>query len=1155
MYSNISNIVLFFPGQSSDREVKLNEKVSVLSINPMKKAVYNAGRLTLLLLSLLSPFLSAITNTVEAAPDLLRWSTVDTPSDVDNVIISPSEVNSYAIGPDGETVYAVDVPGDLGGGGIYSSGKLYKSDDGGISWNLDATDSLIEAGAFMPVWNVTTAPDDANLIAAITSGGLGGPAQIYFSKDGGANWQFASAGITLAAGEFLSSIDISALTAGGLRYIATGTRSGAASGTIWTLKYVPTGLSTWADQSIAPSTGWTAADVIDVKFSPNYTSDSSITAITANALGMHIYLGSHDLIANDTDWKTNEGYPVFMEDVNYVMSAGISPDHTRIITAQLDLPEDFLGTNSDMRIYYLCTDSVAANTQAGIYRVDDTEVHRINPATSLRVSSIDYYGTLEEGILLAGEVTVDPGQASAQVWRTETPTQNAPVWNDAERPPTGGANSGYANAQVMWGPDGDYAYCGTSSAPVDLGGLPNWPFCYLSGARLDESAFSVSPYSPAYATQLSLANKDIDTETGDLWNQLSIIDTELSRLSDSASVQTRTGEGYDVLYMSSLNTNGAVAFNFDSIWRNSSGGTGRHWERILCIDSSDSGIVLRINPRTHYEDISIGNRSNTIVAGDRGTASVFYSSSEGQIWFSPASMGVPATIQIVDITLSNEGIMHVLSNDGFVYTATLGPFNWSQMSIPLDNFHTISSPMKNPDYEGEERTYEDWIVIGSATTGRSAYVDLTDDDARFTVLPPVPVTGNVYIIFDEQFEINGYLYSASNDIVGNRGEIYRWEMDESTRWDILNPINRAFYGLAQRNRALYGLWNRATPPENPPGADRTLDPRINLVHPPEWDSLTQGLPEPGDINFPVRFNDEPQALHISSDGVNNKLWAIDNRIYNFTNKIGCLWMYEDNMVTLGPWTTSPFSGQFLPADPVTGRADEINFQWRELLYGHGYQFQLSKNEDFSMIVMDLPVVIPPDPLAPSWIYYPDSIPSLETNHTYFWRVRARSATTGEIIRSPWSAIMYFTVNAGLPVTAEYMGPRLLFPNDDCGCRCNAPVCFSWSPFKETTAYRFELSENADMSSPLVSVEVPTTAYRYDGLLKCNTNYFWRVMSAKPYYSEWSTTFSFMTRSTQEQSLGTLLQTRNPTAWLTGSAIIYILLLAGIVIIFFKFGKR
>ena len=51
-----------------------------------------------------------------------------------------------------------------------------------------------------------------------------------------------------------------------------------------------------------------------------------------------------------------------------------------------------------------------------------------------------------------------------------------------------------------------------------------------------------------------------------------------------------------------------------------------------------------------------------------------------------------------------------------------------------------------------------------------------------------------------------------------------------------------------------------------------------------------------------------------------------------------------------------------------------------------------------------------------------------------------------------------------------------------------------------------------MSLPLVSIEVPTTSYHYQSKLKPEAAYFWSVKAEKPFSSEWSATFSFITQA-------------------------------------------
>jgi hypothetical protein len=141
----------------------------------------------------------------------------------------------------------------------------------------------------------------------------------------------------------------------------------------------------------------------------------------------------------------------------------------------------------------------------------------------------------------------------------------------------------------------------------------------------------------------------------------------------------------------------------------------------------------------------------------------------------------------------------------------------------------------------------------------------------------------------------------------------------------------------------------------------------------------------------------------------------------------------------------------------------------------------------------------------------EAMPSLECGHNYFWHTRVRHAVTGEHIRSPWSETGEFIIKVGFKVTTPYYGPQLLSPANGCGCSCVSPVNFSWSPYKETRGYWFELSQNSDMSNPMVHTLVnESTAYQYNGILKCNTTYYWRVMAQRPAESDWSAVFSFTT---------------------------------------------
>lgn len=1067
---------------------------------------------------LLSLIPSAIVKPVLADPGTLAWSVIDTPSPglQNNVIVSSSEINAIVIGSDSLTFYAADIPALNLPNGV---GKVYKSSDGGVTWQKELSAQLITAGAFIPVWNIAVAPDNVNFVVAITdsTGGPlpGGPKQVYISTDGGAIWSIAINGLSLNLGEFISSVDVSVTYGGTNRDIAIGTRDGAGGGRVFVLK--APGFGNWNSQDALgspPSTNWLGGDVVALKFSPTYPSDSSLVVVSSDIANTRCHLGIHDTASNFTAWDNIVGYPVLLWDPSF---AGNSPNVLQMITGDLEFPSDFSGTNVALRRFYVSTDATA--DQAGVYRIDGAVPHRINIPSSGRISSIAYSGTYAEGALLAGEVTADPTSGQVNVWRTtNAPLVLTPTWlkSDDRKSPTGGGNSGFANAQVAWNPDRTRAYCGTSSANPSVGGtgvIPGqWPFSWLTSFGLDESAFSVSPYATAYSQQLAAYSKTEDTDIGNIWNQLSLIDTEMDVLTDVAALQAPlAGEGegaaapadYDVLYLFSKNDNITIPLRFNSVWRSASDPLGSSWERVFCL-ASDNVTILRVRQPT-YED---EDRSDVVVFATLGNNLVGYSADEGQAW------DVRALTTVTDLALSDDYTMFIL-NDALVYQYVRAGTSWvfmNNINTKLQSGHTIALPLKNR--KKSDNTLEKMVVVGEAGsptgTGRIAYLDFSE--AIVPVGPPIneriapPVIGDAHVIFDDQFDQNSIIYNAIRDTAGGNGKIYRWVIGKSTVWDELQPPNAEFYGLVQRYNVLYGAWKT---PQIPAitintGVDRTLYPRVRVPPPPEWDYLVAELP----VN--VFFNHEPSSLKISSNDYNN-LWAIDNHLYNFATKVGCLWGYTDIIAKLGPWTTSPPSGSDIPVDPKSGRAVEVNFSWRQISFATGYELQIAKDENFYNRLLVSDNITPVDQLSPT-VYFPagglipvsgsaiGSFGNLESGHTYYWRVRSRSAITGEIARSPWSATMYFTVEAGLPTASPYPTVTLFSPMYGAKNVSNSPG-FSWSGLPGVTKYEFVLAKDAALQQVVVKTNVPTTSYLYDGKLDYNTTYFWQVRAIEPVVSD------------------------------------------------------
>lgn len=1050
--------------------------------------------LILVLLSVTVPFAASKPAYADYPPSILKWSFVNTPTIDGFVVVPQSEINRIAFGPDDQAMYAVDVANSPNNVLIpVPTGRcLYKSTDKGVTWD-DITNRL--PATSLPVWDIVVSPDDANFVVAITDivdpplPNVDGPQAVFVSTDGGQTWQNTDLKIAvgppglneLRPDEYISCVAISPQYDIDKRYIAIATRDSNAvwvGGRVFTFK--APGFSGWVDQTNAFSPNWVPGDVVALKFSPSYALDAAIVIVYASPVDLFLNIGSHDVIANRTTWKSGLGYPVMIR-----ASDNRSPDRSQIITADLELPFDFSGSDpGTLRRYFVSFDARDGATYfSGIYRVDNNLLFQLMYSTVVppaipeqRISSIAYYGTYASGKLIAGETTTEVNRGTVDIWLCSDPFALAvpPGWriSSAMKSPTGGGTSGRANALVHWDARGDKVYCGTSSANLMMGGTllaaTQWPGGLLTGSVppvFDESAFSVS------------------RDNGEIWNQISLIDTSVNRLTDVAVIEApEDSDDHSVLYLASINDSGAT--NFDSIWRSVSDPLGLRWERVLCplITNNANGIILRFNPRISEDNV----RSTVIMFAEPNTDNIRYSANEGQYW----QILYPG-IAITDFTLASDTVIYILS-DIFVMRGNREGSVWKwgvREPTGLTTGHTITTPLKNPP--GRRGLIEDWVIVGSTLVGEVAYADFSKIPVKF--LPPVderkrtPVPGDVHVLADEQFEANRTIYVAIGN-AGN-GKIYRWIMGKSTDWEELQPINSDFRGVVQRRAVLYGAYDVPTPPNLIRGVDRTLYPRVPVPPPPEWDDLTANLPGT------VSFNREPSSLRISGRADNN-LWAIDNNGFNWTLQQGLLWVYTDTLAKSGPWTTAPASEDVIPVDPVTGRANEVNFAWRSLSYAQGYELQIAKDQDFFLRVLVNTNVVPPDQVSPAWIQFPGL---LEAGHKYFWRVRASRASTGEVIHSPWSAIMNFTAMAGFPVQAKHLGPTLLQPPNPCTV-CNPVPAFSWSPMFQTTKYQFILARDAALTQVVHEAEVSTTAYEYKETLEKGT-YFWQVKAIKPMLSE------------------------------------------------------
>lgn len=1053
----------------------------------------------LLIVFSISTLVPLVAGHAEASHRTLSWSVVNTPSSgPTNVIVNPCEISAIALSPDSRTFYCVDT----------ADNRTYKSIDSGYTW-LDISNRLTAAKASQRLWDIAIAPDDGSFIVAVTDTdnvSQPGPGKLFFSIDGGANWQNILFN-HLAPDEYISCLDISLNygSPGTVRDIAVGTRTITGQGRVFTCQYSTSSSSNWDPiPSLTDS-------VNTVKFSPNYNTDYTIASLSNNSVNSRLNLGLHNTTNNTTNWNVPgvyDSYPINIRN-NIIVSRW-----NDVIRANLELPGDFVGTNLVQRSCFasILTD----NSSLVVYLNANVSPQDINITPRLtgggRISTIAYNGSQATGILLAGEVSAVPELAMAKVWQCSNPqtvTPGGASWlpSYSGKLPTGGGTTGWANTILKWSEDGQTAYCGTSSENATVGGTAwatgQWPYAKTQGATLDESAFSRS------------------INNGTTWNQTGLIDTFITRLSDSAALELPEGaestDQTNILYLASLNENTTLVTDnktFDSVWRSITSPPGDMWERILTRPTSDEGTILRINPRGD-------SVSHTVVFADLYTDNVTYSENMGDSWGE-----IYADVKIRDMCLASDSTLYLL-DEYFMRRLTRNGSAWTNgniistgMDVPA---HTICAPLKNGT--AKEGHIEEIAIVGSGGVDDSyvSWIDLAKFNPQFEVLKQLPDRGDVHVVADSQFDVNKMIYAAQNlsqdPNAPSKGVIYRWKLGTSTGWDNLEPLNKAFFGIETLNDVLYGAWYfDSAAGMNGSGADRTLYATVRVPPPPEWDDLTTGLPAGPSLATLVAFTREPASLHISSNQFNT-LWAIDDKQYAFNTRTGCLWSYVDSAAGVGPWPTSPPTGSFIGTDPVTGRSQQIDYKWRQLQDMKGYDLLIAKDVDFTLplsqnlnfMAMDNGTLIRSvDNYTGAWIIEPADVQSpaawmapglLESGRSYYWKVRGSRAISGEIVHSPWSPAMFFTVKPGFIVNSQYPGPTLISPVKRACTDCKQPVSFTWTPIKMATKYEFILASDAGLSNIVTKAYCTTTAYEYKDKLDYGKPYYWQVKAVAPVPSD------------------------------------------------------
>jgi len=335
---------------------------------------------------------------------------------------------------------------------------------------------------------------------------------------------------------------------------------------------------------------------------------------------------------------------------------------------------------------------------------------------------------------------------------------------------------------------------------------------------------------------------------------------------------------------------------------------------------------------------------------------------------------------------------------------------------------------------------EGGIVLVGGRNGEAAYS--LDGGNTFSEIPRDVGAGDVQIMADINYKENGVIYASTDE------GVYRWSIGVSTRWQRI-VRESGVEGLALGNEGtLYAL-------KSDQYVIRLLDPstsngmEIDLVD----------LPAVG--KFPV--------LRLLSNSEQNEVWTIDT-----ANDVICY--FTDTLYEATPALDTPLDGATI-ALGACGCVNYFSLSWNGLPEATTYEAAIYLDSDCTQRVW----LGNSDSTS---IMLGDNSTQLISGRTYYWRVR-----TVAPLKSHWSQPRSFTIGVGHVQAISPAGGTNDMPVSDIG--------FSWTSASSATEYEFTLSQNADLTDPIATVRVSSSAYTYTGTLDYDMSYFWGVRITEP----------------------------------------------------------
>ena len=974
-----------------------------------------------LLSAMLVVSMFAMATPVAAAdPGNIEWTSQSLPGS--SMMELDSDVADIAVASDGSTIYVADNQG---------AGDVFKSTNAGQSFSdLDAYQEIAGVGA--PV-AIAVAPDDEDAIAVIDENGA-----VHTSNDGGSSWS-----------------SLPAIAAGLAVDVAIGpSRSGTALGREYFVAIVDTGITTGNGdvQTIGDTLTWTSIsdddidgdyDCVAVAVSPGYLGDRVVVVVGATATpGQAACI----FIKVDTS-NPGEGEEIASaildpdEDDPVTVDYGAASDD--IVSADIALPNDFDPTSGSGRVAFVGIVSGDGTVEDNdVYRIEDDDAYDLGIGSGgTGISSVSYSGTIDEGMLFAGEYGDNVVNATDEV------EDNEPDWDDESVIGTDEtivrAASDYADSQTV--------FAGTS-------GLT--------------SAFSISVEGGKYYGE-SLIDNDV------AGNVVEIDDIILTP--DSETIFMGTNDECGLF----------------SLWRSSVPSSGTSWSLIKQKDEGSDdydGSLLAVNPA--YDD------DPTVlwaIVDDDETGAPFYVSQNGGDSFSgKTAPGDDAPV--LAIAIEDDQTFYV-AGDTNIYKTTNGAWYWedpvdakagaiTNIEVPMADWLLVGGcgEVSYSDDGAESFEDESGNLNGDKDYVVAAHEDFADNMIMFACTQELGTPANTDTVYsfeiDESIDwedmisdgedcigaeyLNGTLYAMAFDNIADRtinatatsGTVAWQYLDEGTTtgdeawaFDATEIDGENVLFAAGENTGgdpkiwAYNDWLATTTPQltfPPDNYELPINPNNGFGLPVElmWEKLgsSNGLVNEWDIAIAEEDVGFSGGTTLSNEGTSATSPSVDSAevVTNLYANKTYLWRVrasgtvggEDD--TRSPWSETrtiyvqsgtivnqPYAGPILTG-PAGGAQDVnpalVGFSWAPVPGATEYQVIVATDAALTATVGGTPATVTGNSYQ---------VTGLDYGTTYFWAVMAVEPTV-----SPQNTGTFTTMTeAAPPVTVEPQPtPTIIMPD-------------------------------------------------------------------------------------------------------------------------------